>query len=379
MAIGVAAVALLVALGAGAERAFQATLEQQGRNLLVINAGRIETDALRGSSQQFRTLELADERALRQQINDIERTAPIVLGSRAARFGSQLLTTSVVGSTPDLQRAKNYPLVAGRFIDELDVTHSLRVAVVGAFITRELFSGEWPIGEELSLGGVPFTIIGLLKAKGTSPDGSFEDDQIIIPISTAQRRLLDIDHLDRIFVQAASQAALGRVEHDLRTLLRARHGLDLTDAADDFVIRDQTRLLNAQRQTGGAFSRLIAGLAALALGLGGVGLLAVSLLSVRERFGEIGLRLAVGARRRDILLQFLSESVLTAALGGLAGLALGLTAILLGENLSRWDLVLTWRSVVIPFGVSLAIAVVFGAYPALRAARLDPIAALQSP
>ncbi len=379
LAIGVAAVALLVALGAGAERALQATLEQQGRNLLVVNAGRTETDVLRGGSRPFETLELSDWQAIRDQISGLERAAPIASGAKTLFYDGQVLSTSIIGSTPDLQHAKNYPMVVGRFLDDFDVVHRQRVAVVGAFITRELFSGEWPLGEQLTIGGVPFTIIGLLQAKGTSPDGSFEDDQIIIPISTAQRRLLDVDYLDRIFVQASTQDALGRVERDLRTLLRSRHGLDLTGAADDFVIRDQTRLLTAQRQTGGSFSRLIAGLAALALGLGGVGLLAVSLLSVRDRFGEIGLRLAVGARRRDILWQFLGESIMTAALGGLAGLGLGLAAIHFGENLSRWDLAFTWASVVIPFGVCLGIAIVFGAYPAVRAARLDPIAALHSP
>ncbi|MEM7586473.1 MAG: ABC transporter permease [Acidobacteriota bacterium] len=378
IAVGVAAVALLEALGAGAERAFQEMLEQQGRNLLAVNAARLESDALRGSSRRVQTLRLADERALRR-IAGVERTVPFASGSRQVRSGGDVLPTTVVDSTAELQRAKNYTLLAGRFIDDHDVAVRSRVVVVGAFITRELFAGEWPLGEPLYIGGVPFTVVGLLQAKGTSPDGFFEDDQVIIPISTAQRRLLDVDSLDRIFVQASSRGELQRVARDLRGVLRQRDGLDRGRLADDFVIRDQTRLLAAQRQAGGAFSRLIAGLAALALGLGGLGLLAVSLLSVRARLGEIGLRLAVGARRRDILGQFLGESVLTAALGGLAGLILGLFAIQLGAELSRWNLVLTWRSVIVPLAVSLVIAVLFGAYPALRAARLDPIAALQSP
>ncbi|MCP4662678.1 MAG: ABC transporter permease [bacterium] len=394
MAIGIAAVAVVFALGAGAERALQEILEQMGRNLLVVNAGRTETDALRGGSRQVETLELSDWRAILEQVPSVERAAPVTSSGLDLRFGRLILQTTVTGSTAELRQARNYTLVTGRFIDDDDVGDTRRVAVIGAHVARELFFGEWPIGERLlvyppsargapRVRGVPFTIIGVLEKKGASPYLANEDNQVIVPVSTAQRRLLNVDYLDRIFVQAVSKPALDSAERDVRALLRRRHRPEaaaggVAAVGDDFEIQDQDAMLAAQAETGDSFSRLVSGLAALALGLGGVGLLAVSLLSVRERYGEIGLRLAVGALRRDVLLQFLAEAVLVAVLGGLVGLTLGGAGILLGERLSGWPLALTWRSVVYPFVISLAVAVVFGAYPALRAARLDPIVALRS-
>ncbi len=377
MAIGVAAVAMLFALGAGTERAFEATLDELGRHLLVVNATTSETDALRGGSRQVRTLGLADWRAI-EQVAGTLRAAPIASGAATVLVGRRSLQTTIIGTTSQLREAKSYTLLAGRFIDDHDVAESLLVAVIGSFIARELFFGEWPVGEILPVGGVPMTIIGVMEGKGLRPDGSNEDNQIIVPVSTAMRRMLNTDFLDRVFVQAESKPALAIVERELRTLLRRRHGLDASGSPDDFDIVNQDALLAAQAATRGGLSRLVAGLAALALGLAGVGLLAVSLLSVRERYGEIGLRLAVGALRRDILWQFLAEAMLVAALGGVLGWILGAGGILLGERLSGWPLALTWRSVVYPFAISLGVAVVFGAYPAVRASRLDPIVALGS-
>lgn len=375
MAIGVAAVAMLFALGAGTERALEETLEGLGRHLLVVNAGRTETDALRGGSRRVRTLVPADWRAI-AELPGAARAAPIASGAGILHVGRRSLETTVVGTTAELRQAKSYRLLAGRFIDDHDVADSRRVAVIGSFVARRLYFGEWPLGETLRVSGVPLVIVGVMEDKGARPDGSNEDNQIIVPVTTAMRRLLGTDYLDRVFVQAESKPAAGPLAGELRVLLRRRHGLDATGAADDFEILDQDALLAAQAETRSGLARLVSGLAALTLGLAGVGLLAVSLLSVRERSSEIGLRLAVGARRRDILGQFLAEAVLVAALGGVLGWILGAGGILLGQQLSGWPLALTWRSVVYPFAISLGVAVAFGAYPALRASRLDPIVAL---
>jgi putative ABC transport system permease protein len=197
-------------------------------------------------------------------------------------------------------------------------------------------------------------------------------------VTTAQRRVFNIDYLSRIFVQAVSQPAIDEANKDITALLRDEHGYGQPNYTDDFEIQDQDSLLATQEQMKGSFSELTVGLAALTLGLGGVGLLAVSLLSVRERYGEIGLRIAVGARPRDILTQFLTESVLLAVMGGITGILVGGACILIGSQLTGWSMILTWESAAYPFLISLAIAVVFGAFPALRAARLDPIVALRS-
>ena len=377
VAIGVAAVAVLTAVGAGAERALQRILEQMGRNLLLVNAARTETGALRGGSRQYRTLELADWRAILEEVPGVHRAAPIISSAAVIRVDGRTLAVTVNGSTGDLEMTRNIQLVAGRFIDGDDFAGYRRVAVIGALVVRELYFGEWPIGEVLRIDGAPFTIVGVLRSQGATPDGSTQDDQVIVPVSTAHRRLLNVDHLDRIFVQAESRSAIDGVGHLVRTLLRRRHEIAAGED-DDFEILNQDALLAAQAETGASFSRLVSALAALALALGGVGLTAVSLLSVRERNVEIGLRLAMGARRRDILLQFLAEAFLVAMLGGLTGVALGSCGVLLGERLSGWPLVLTWRSVVVPLAVSFGVAAVFGSYPALRASRQDPITTLSS-
>jgi putative ABC transport system permease protein len=377
VAIGIAAVAILIGAGAGAERALQEALQQLGENLLAVNAGRTETDALRGASQLHQTLKLNDWEAIKT-LDSVERAAPVADGGRTLKVGRIAQSFTILGTTPEFQEAKKFTLIAGRFIDQDDIDARRRVAVVGADVVSDLYFGEWPLGDRVLIGNVPFTIIGILKRKGLNPDGTSDDGQIIVPVSTAQRRVLNTDYLSRIFVQAISQPAIKTANEDIAALLRDEHGYDRPNFTDDFEIQDQDSLLATQEQMKGSFSDLTAGLAALALGLGGVGLLAVSLLSVRERYGEIGLRIAVGARPRDILTQFLTESLLLALMGGVAGILVGGACILIGSQLTGWAMVLTWESVAYPFLISLSIAVIFGAFPALRAARLDPIVALRS-
>ncbi|NKB45591.1 MAG: FtsX-like permease family protein [Alphaproteobacteria bacterium] len=377
VAIGIAAVAILIGAGAGAERAFQKTLQQLGENLLAVNAARTETDALRGASQLYQTLKLNDWESIKA-LDSVKRAAPIADGGRTLKVGRIAQSFTILGTTPEFQEAKKFNLIAGRFIDQDDIDNRRRVAVVGADVVSDLYFGEWPLGERVLVGNVPFTIIGILKRKGLNPDGTSDDGQIVVPVSTAQRRILNIDYLSRIFVQAVSQPAIDIANKDITALLRDEHGYDRPNFTDDFEIQDQDSLLATQEQMKGSFSELTVGLAALALGLGGVGLLAVSLLSVRERYGEIGLRIAVGARPRDILSQFLTESVLLALMGGIVGILVGGACILIGSQLTGWTMILTWEAATYPFFISLVIAVIFGVFPALRAARLDPIVALRS-
>ncbi len=373
VAIGIASVVVLIGAGAGAEAALRQALEQLGRNLLVVNAARAETNALRGQGQRAETLTVADWRAIDREVGGLERTAPVAERTLLARAEGTAVAMRVHGTTAAFRLARNVPLTAGRFIDEDDSLERRRVAVVGRLVVDELFGGESPLGERLFLGGVPFRIVGVMARRGVF-DGANEDEVIVVPLTTAMRRLFNVDCLDRIYVQAASEDALPTARRQITTLLRARH----TARPGDFSIQDQAAVMRAQQQAGGSLSRVVIGLSALALGLGGVGLLAVSLLSVRERYPEIGLRLAVGGRPRDILLQFFTEAVLISVLGAAAGLAVGVVGIEIGSALTRWPMLLSWQAAVYPFSISVAIALVFGAYPALRAARLDPIRALHS-
>jgi putative ABC transport system permease protein len=376
MMIGIAAVTLLFGVGAGAEKAYQAALETMGKNLLSVGSQRKQGNALRGSNQRFQTLTLDDWRAIGQELDSIERAAPIAMNNFDLRYGGKSVNMTVIGTTPEFQITNNQPLQAGRFIDEYDLDDVSRVAVIGSQVEKELFKGEPAIGERILVGGAPFIVIGVLQANGADPTGSPQDDRILVPVTTALQRLLSVDYIDRIFVQAVSKPMIKTATEQVRGLLRARHGLS-DKTADDFTVRDQAAMLSAMNKTEQSLSKFLTGIAALTLGLASVGLLAVSLLSVRERHGEIGLRLAVGALPRQVLAQFLSEAVMIALIGAAAGLLIGVFGIIVGAWLLDWQLALTGRGVLYTFLISLLLSMLFGAYPAMRAARLDPIIALR--
>ena len=373
--VGIASVVILIGAGVGAERALRQALEALGENLLVVNAARRQSSALRGESRLVESLEIADWEAIEAEVPRALRTAPAVELPMLARVGGRIAAIRVTGTSASFEATRGFSLAAGRFIDEDDDDERRRVAVVGPLVVEELFLGESPLGEDLLLGRVSFRVVGVTKKKGVV-DGANEDELVLIPVTTAMRRLMNVDYLDRIYVQAESEEAISSVRAEVTSLLRRRHLSE--EGSDDFVIKDQTALARSQQEASGSLSRIVSWLSALTLGLGGVGLLAVSLLSVRERYVEIGLRLAVGGRPRDILSQFITEAVLISALGGLAGLAVGACGVVLGASVTRWPMVLSWQGVVYPLAISVAIAIFFGAYPAFRAARLDPIQALNS-
>jgi putative ABC transport system permease protein len=376
MAIGITAITLLYGVGAGAEKAFQQAVEKMGKNLLSVGAQRKESDALRGKSRRYQTLTLGDWRAIMDELRSVERAAPIAMNNFDMSYAGESVNMTAIGTTPEFQLTNNQGLVAGRFLDEYDVMNNRRVAVIGSQVARQLFQGQQALGERLLVGGAPYIVIGVLEEKGVDPTGSPQDDRILIPVTTAQRRLLGVDYVDRIFVQAVSKEMTDTAMRDVRALLRARHGLNDT-TADDFTIRDQASLVGTLDKTDRILTRLLTGISTLTLGLASIGLLAVSLLSVRERHGEIGLRLALGALPRQVLVQFLSEAVMIALLGAVAGLLAGAFGIIVGEWLIGWQLTLSGMGIAYTFLISLVLSLLFGAYPALRAARLDPIVALR--
>lgn len=376
MAIGIAAVTLLFGVASGADKAFSQALELMGKNLISVGSQRKESSALRGSSKRFQTLTLADWQAISTELASVERAAPVVLSSSSIRYGGEVVRMTIIGTTPEFQITNQFSLLAGRFIDEMDVTGSARVAVVGSEVAKQLFAGEQPLGERLLVDSVPFIIVGLLEGKGLDATGSPQDDRILIPVTTAVRRVLNVDYVDRIFVQATSKDAIETAMIDVQALLRDRHSLDVT-SDDDFTLRNQTAVLKTLKQTDQTLSRFLAATSILTLALASVGLLAVSLLSVAERQAEIGLRLALGALPGRILTQFLTEAMMIALLGALAGLLAGATGIMVGQWLMGWQLAMTLESFTITFMISLGLSLLAGGYPAMRAARMNPIVALR--
>jgi len=377
MTIGIAAVFILFSLGAGAEKAFESALSSMGKNLLVVGSVRKASDALRGKGQRFRTLTLDDWQAIRRDVDGVIRAAPIAMNNFDVRYGGRANNVTVIGTSPEYRYSNVHHPAAGRFFDETDMQSQTRVAVIGPQIARELFFGEQPIGERLLIGGAPFEVIGVLQKKGTDAGGIPQDDKILVPVTTAMRRLLNVDYIDRIFVQAESRDQIAGVTSDVRDLLRQRHALDMSAAPDDFTIRDQTELLRTIRRSDETMQRFLRGLSTLLLGLASAGLLAVTLLSVRERHAEIGLRLAVGALPRHVMLQFLAEAMMIALLGAVSGLLLGGIGITLGQWALGWQMQITGLNTLYTMLIPLALSLLAGAYPALRAARLDPIRALR--
>ena len=377
MTVGIAAMFILLSLAAGAEKAFEDALSSMGKNLLAIGSVRKETDALRGQGRQYRTLTLDDWRALNDEVEGVERAAPIAMNNFELRYGGSASIATVIGTTPEFRYSNVQHPSAGRFIDEDDVQNLSRVAVIGAQIAKELFHGEQPIGERVLIAGAPFEVIGVLQAKGADAGGMPQDDKVLVPVTTAMRRLLNVDYVDRIFVQAQSRDLVGTVTRNVTELLRQRHALEISNQPDDFTIRDQAQLVRTVRRSDETMQRFLGGLSVLLLALACIGLLAVSLLSVRERHAEIGLRLAVGALPRQIMAQFLFEAAMIAVLGALSGLFVGGIGIILGQWLMGWQTEVTGMNALYTMLIPLGLSLLAGAYPALRAARLDPMYALR--
>jgi putative ABC transport system permease protein len=377
MTVGIAATFMLFAMTAGAEKAISDALEAMGRNLLAVGPTFRDSDALRGEAQRYRTLTLGDWEAIRSEAGGVERAAPVAMGDFDLRHGGNATGATVIGTTPEYRYTNVHHPRAGRFLDDLDVRGLARVAVIGSQIVKDLFHGEQPIGERLLIGGAPYEVIGVLREKGADAGGVPQDDKVLVPVTTAMRRLLNVDTIDRIFVQAGSRELVATATDSVRALLRDRHALDIADRPDDFTIRDQAELVRALRRSDETLQRFMAGMSALLLALASIGLLAVSLVSVRQRRAEIGLRLAVGALPRQVMVQFLLEAAMLAMLGALSGLFVGGAGIILGGWLMDWQMRVTGLNTLYSMLIPLGLALLAGAYPAFRAARLDPAHALR--
>jgi putative ABC transport system permease protein len=373
--VGVAAVVLMVSVGQGAEKRILDRIRSLGTNLIVVRAAQSRRVAGRErQSESVTVLTTADVAAIVEQCPSVSLATPVINKSVTAYWQSRKATTTVEGMTVDGFEIRNIPLATGRFFDQLEDRSLQRVAVVGPTVVEILFKGSDPVGQRFRIGRVPFEVVGVTARRGADAQGADQDDLIIIPLETAMRRLLNITYIHGVYVQVGASDQMDRAEQEIAGTLGERHRRRRPQ--DTFTIQNQEELIRSERETSRALTLMIGSVAGIALVVGGVGILAVMLMSVHERTREIGLRRAVGARRRDILLQFLLESVLLAGAGGLLGAGCGIGAAYGVAALGIWGTVLSWPSVAVGLGFSVSIGLVFGIYPALQAARLEPIEAL---
>jgi len=379
-AVGVGAVLVMTAVGEGAEAEVLREIEALGKNLLVVSAADAARVPWRSRTEpKVTTLTEDDARALLAEAPAVARVAPAQDRQRRVKYGQISTGTKVLGTTPDYEEVRNFRLVHGRYFTDEENRLVARVVVLGARVRELLFPDEDALGKTLRIGRVPFLIIGVLESKGATVDGlSEEDNQVVIPLRTALRRVFNLDHLKMVYVQVRDGEDLQAAEAQIANVLRARHRTAPLGRTDVFAIQNQRLVLTARMETVSSFNRMILGLGSVALLVGGIGILSIMLLSVRERRNEVGLRVAVGARRQDILVQFLVEALGLGILGGLAGVLAGLAVAWGVGRGTDWDTVINGTALLVGLASALVVGTVFGVYPAQRAAAMDPIAALRA-
>jgi putative ABC transport system permease protein len=374
--IGVGAVICTVAIGEGAANQVQEAIRNLGDNIVFISAGSVNQRGVRMGSQATKTLTVGDAKAIRQQIALISRVSPGVGAGGQVVYGNQNWYTRFRGVGPDYMSIRHWPVQEGSSFTEHEVDSAANVCLLGRTIVQNLFGDENPLGKTIRIHNIPFRVIGVLSSKGQSPFGQDEDDTIIMPYTTIQKKISGIDWLQYIMCSAATQEAIHPAENQLESLLRERHHLR-ADEEDDFIIRSPTDLADAQAQSGRIMTLLLASIASVSLLVGGIGIMNIMLVSVTERTREIGVRMAVGATEQDVQMQFLSEAAVLSLLGGTAGVFFGVAGSMAVSNMLRWPTTIPPEAIGIAVLFSAGVGIFFGYYPARKAAHLDPIEALR--
>ena len=379
--IGVAAVVAMVAVGSGAERSVEAAIQRMGADLLIVSNGSRASGGRQGGQGSLMTLTEDDAAALARDVVSLEVVAGSVAGSGQVVFGNRNWFTTLRGVTPEYFRARNWTLARGRDIAPEEIRSSAKVALLGASVADRLFGTLVPVGHTIRIRRVPFTVIGVMEEKGPSPWGGNQDDVVFVPITTAKKRVFGGrqqrgDLLGQITVKAVSSEAVGTAEQEITALLRRQHRLS-PNQPSDFSVSNIAEVLQARVESSRVMSLLLASVAGISLLVGGIGIMNIMLVSVAERKREIGLRMAVGARRRDIMLQFVIEALMLSVAGGLLGIALGAAGSLIISRLAEWPVVIGSQAMLAAAAFATVVGLFFGYYPARQAARLDPIDALR--
>jgi putative ABC transport system permease protein len=374
--IGVAAVIATLAIGQGAREAVQAQIRNLGANTLTVLSGTVTAGGARMSAGSNNTLTPEDAEAIKRECPAVQAVAPTVRTGAQVVYGANNWATQVQGTTADFPIVRAWPVATGVFITDSDVRGAAKVCVLGSSVAEQLFGAVDPVGSMIRVKDMPFRVVGVLSTKGGQGWGGSQDDVVMVPLTTAQRKLVGRTTVNSISVSAVSEAQVNTALDQITDLLRDRHRIR-PGADADFFIFTQQEMASSAAETSKVMTLLLASIAAVSLLVGGIGIMNIMLVSVTERTREIGIRRAIGARRRDIMMQFLAESAFLSLAGGTLGVALGIGAATAVSQFARWPTMIQPAAVALAFGFSTAIGLFFGYYPALRAAALDPVEALR--
>jgi putative ABC transport system permease protein len=379
MVIGVGAVILMSSIGAGTQAKVKASIASMGSNLFIVLAGSSTSGGVRMGSGGVQTLTATDATAM-GELSTIAAAAPVASGMAQMIYQSNNWNTQIMGTTPEFLQVRDWSLDSGMVFGDSDVRGGTRVVILGKTVVKNLFSeDEDPIGKTIRIKQSPYIVVGVLSAKGQSLDGRDQDDTALVPVTTAQTKLFGSQFKGTvrfIMAQAASEDVMAEAEKEMGQLLRQRHKLR-ESAEDDFTIRNLTALANTAAETTKAMSMMLAAIASISLLVGGIGIMNIMLVSVTERTREIGIRIAIGAKQREILVQFLLEALMISIIGCFIGVGVGVGGALIVENFLPIKVLVTQSAIIVSFAVAAGVGVFFGFYPAYKASKLEPIEALR--
>ena len=350
------------------------SISSLGSNLLVVLPGAPRTPGARSSQGSMKSLKISDYEAI-AKLEGVKAASPMTNGSYVVIYQNKNWTTSVAGVNSNFQDVNNWTMTSGRFFSDKNVQNRERVAVVGQTVVKNLFADEDPVGKEIRVKNIPFRVIGVLKSKGNGTMGNDQDDTVLIPYTTSMERVEGIDYLRRVYVVAKDDGGIDRLQADIENLLRVRHNIKDTNL-DDFNIQNMKSIMETVAQTTGTFTLFLGAVAAISLVVGGIGIMNIMLVSVTERTREIGVRKALGATYSVIVTQFLIEAVVISLMGGFIGIAFGIGASKVIGMVSGMSTIVSVPTIIMSFAFSMAIGLIFGIYPARKAAKLNPIDAL---
>jgi putative ABC transport system permease protein len=377
--IGIAAVIAMMAVGSGASYVISQQIASIGSNIILVIPGSTTSGGLRMGSGGSQTLTSDDVRAIMAECPSVSRASGTTRTTSQVVYGNMNWSTLIMGGAPELFEIREWGVTSGRTIGQQDVDGAAKVCLLGQTVADNLFGGDEPVGKIVRIKKIPFTVIGVLDRKGQSPQGTDQDDVIFVPLRTAQVKLTRSsfpNSVGAVMVQAKSESLLDKAEEEINSLLKQRHRITNGKEAD-FSTRNLSEILAVAEQSSKAMSLLLGAVASISLIVGGIGIMNIMLVSVTERTREIGIRMAIGARKKDILWQFLTEAVLLTMLGGIIGIILGAGGATVVSRILEWPTLISVQSIVVAFFFSGAVGIFFGFYPARKAAGLNPIDALR--